>query len=185
MSTHTLSILAQDEPRVLARICTLFAHKKINVVSIGATAETGSRFGWMSVVIDVPNIVSFEHAIKQLNKLIGVVKAVELTPGTSHQRKLVLVKVTADPSGRIQMSGGKRGVTAGTRSEVIELAAVFNAEVIEVSRSTITVQIASTSERIAEFLAVLEPLGICEVRDSGVVSILRGARRIATPQTDP
>ena len=184
MSTHTLSILAHDEPRVLARICTLFAHKNINIVSIGATTATGSRFGWMSIVIDVPTIGSFEHALKQLNRQIGIAKAVELNADSAHQRKLVLVKVTADPAPRPVPIEGDRRRPRGTRTQVLELAAVFNADVIEVSTSTITVQIAATSERVAEFLAVLEPLGIREVRDSGQVAILRGSRSIATPAVD-
>jgi len=184
MSTHTLSILAHDEPRVLARICTLFAHKNINIVSIGATTATGARFGWMSIVIDVPTIGSFEHALKQLNRQIGIVKAVELNADSAHQRKLVLVKVTADPAPRPVPIEGDRRRPRGTRTQVLELAAVFNADVIEISTSTITVQIAATSERVAEFLAVLEPLGIREVRDSGQVAILRGSRSIATPAVD-
>jgi acetolactate synthase-1/3 small subunit len=100
---------------------------------------------------------------KQLNKLINVIKIVELEPAASVQRQLVLIKVRAD---------------ATVRSQVLETVQLFRAKVVDVSREAVTIEATGTSEKLDALLRMLEPYGLREIVQSGMVAIGRGARSI-------
>jgi acetolactate synthase-1/3 small subunit len=166
MSTlHTLSVLVEDRPGVLTRVAGLFAARgyNINSLAVGPTEEAGlSR---MTIVVDVDR-KPLEQVTKQLNKLVNVIKIVELDAASSVQRELVLIKVRADLT---------------TRSHVLETAQLFRAKVVDVATDAVTIEATGTADKLEALIRVLEPFGIKELVQSGMVAIGRGARSITGP----
>jgi acetolactate synthase-1/3 small subunit len=113
--------------------------------------------------VDVEEL-PLEQVTKQLNKLVNVIKIVELEPSASVQRELLLVKVKADLQ---------------TRSHVLETVQLFRAKVVDVAPDAVTIEVTGTSDKLEAFLRVLEPFGIRELVQSGLVAIGRGSRSIA------
>ncbi|MCC3764853.1 acetolactate synthase small subunit [Glycomyces sp. TRM65418] len=164
MSTHTLSVLVENKPGVLARVAALFSRRGFNIdsLAVGETEHPGvSR---ITIVVDV-EAGSLEQVTKQLNKLIHVLKIVELEAGSSVQRELLLVKVRAD---------------AATRGQVIAAAELFKARSVDVTPDTVTFEVTGNSDKIEAFLEVLEPFGIKELVQSGTVALGRGAKSMAS-----
>ncbi|WP_137147060.1 acetolactate synthase small subunit [Mycolicibacterium sp. CR10] len=162
--THTLSVLVEDKPGVLARVASLFSRRGYNIhsLAVGATEQKGlSR---MTIVVDVEDS-PLEQITKQLNKLINVIKIVEQDDDNSVARELALIKVRTD---------------AATRGQVIEAVNLFRAKVVDVSTESLTVEATGTQEKLEALLRVLEPYGIREIVQSGVVSLSRGPRGIGT-----
>ncbi len=162
MSRHTLSVLVEDQPGVLARIASLFSRRSFNIESlaVGPTEHVGvSR---ITIVVNVDEL-PLEQVTKQLNKLINVIKIVELDPVQSVQRELMLVKVRADLE---------------TRSHVLETVALFRAKVVDVAPDAVTIEATGHADKLAALLRVLEPFGIRELVQSGMVGIGRGPRSI-------
>ena len=160
---HTLSVLVEDKPGVLARVSGLFSRRGFNIASlaVGQTEQPGvSR---MTIVVSVEDF-PLEQVTKQLNKLVHVIKIVELEPTQSVQRELLLVKVRAD---------------ATVRSQVLETVQLFRAKVVDVSPESLTVEATGTSDKITALLRMLEPYGIREIVQSGMVALARGPRSIA------
>jgi acetolactate synthase-1/3 small subunit len=163
MTRHTLSVLVEDQPGVLARISALFSRRGFNIdsLAVGPTEVEGvSRITIVVAVEDQP----LEQVTKQLNKLINVLKIVELEPESSVGRELVLVKVRADQE---------------TRSDVLQVADVFRAKVVDVALETVTMEITGSRDKTEALLRILEPFGIKELAQSGIVAIGRGPRSIS------
>ena len=163
MSTHTLSVLVEDKPGVLARISGLFSRRGYNIQSlaVGPTEEAGiSR---MTICVSVEEF-PLEQVTKQLNKLVNVIKIVELEPSTSVQRELVMLKVRAD---------------ATVRSQVLEVTQMFRAKVVDVSPEAVTVEATGTEDKLMALRRMLEPYGVREIVQSGMVALARGPRSIA------
>ena len=163
MSRHTLSILVQDQPGVLARIAALFSRRGYNIESlaVGTTETVGvSR---MTIVVNVEQ-ESLEQITKQLNKLINVLKIVELDESTAVEREMMLIKVRADES---------------TRNGVLQLVELFRAKVVDVSQDAVTIEVTGSRDKLDALLVVLEPHGIKEIVQSGVIALARGSRSIA------
>lgn len=159
---HTLSVLVEDRPGVLTRVAGLFARRGFNIhsLAVGPTEHVGiSR---MTVVVDVDEL-PLEQVTKQLNKLINVIKIVELEPGASVQREMLLVKVRADVQ---------------TRSHVLETVELFRGHVVDVAPDAVTIEATGSPDKLAAFLKVLEPFGIRELSQSGLIGIGRGNRSI-------
>lgn len=162
MSTHTLSVLVENKPGVLARVASLFSRRGFNIESlaVGPTEDPGvSR---MTIVIGVEGL-PLEQVTKQLNKLVNVLKIVELDPGASVQRELLLVKVRAD---------------AQTRSHVLETAQLFRATVVDVAADAVTIEATGSPDKLAALMRVLDPLSVRETVQSGLVALARGGRSI-------
>jgi acetolactate synthase I/III small subunit len=162
MQTHTLSVLVEDKPGVLARVSGLFSRRGFNITSlaVGPTEQEGvSRMTIVVAVEDFP----LEQVTKQLNKLVNVIKIVELEPAASVQRELLLVKVRAD---------------AGVRSSVLETVQLFRAKVVDVCPESLTVEATGTFDKLNALLRMLEPYGIREMVQSGMVAVGRGPRSI-------
>ncbi|NHC13489.1 acetolactate synthase small subunit [Motilibacter deserti] len=162
MSKHTLSVLVEDKPGVLARIAGLFSRRGFNIdsLAVGPTEQPGvSR---MTIVVAVDEL-PLEQVTKQLNKLVNVVKIVELDQSSSVQRELLLVKVRAD---------------AQTRSSVLETVQLFRAKVVDVATDAVTIEATGNTDKLAAFLRILEPFGIKEIVQSGMVAVGRGSRSI-------
>jgi acetolactate synthase I/III small subunit len=162
--THTLSVLVQDKPGVLARVASLFARRGYNIQSLAVGATEQKDMSRMTIVVSVEES-PLEQITKQLNKLINVIKIVEQDVDNSVERELALIKVRAD---------------ATTRSQVIEAVNLFRAKVVDVSTESLTVEATGTPEKLEALLRVLEPYGIRELVQSGVVSLSRGPRGIGT-----
>jgi acetolactate synthase I/III small subunit len=162
--THTLSVLVEDKPGVLARVAALFSRRGFNIESLAVGATEQKDMSRMTIVVSCED-TPLEQVTKQLNKLINVIKIVELDEDTAMSRELALIKVRAD---------------AGTRSQVIEAVNLFRAKVIDVSPEALTIEATGHRGKIEALLRVLEPFGIREIVQSGLVSLSRGSRGIGT-----
>ena len=162
--THTLSVLVEDKPAFLARVASLFSRRGYNIQSLAVGATEQKDLSRMTIVVDVEDS-PLEQITKQLNKLVNVIKIVEQEDANSVSRELALIKVRAD---------------AASRGQVIEAVNLFRAKVVDVSNESLTVEATGTQEKIEALLRVLEPYGIREIVQSGVVSLARGPRGIST-----
>jgi acetolactate synthase I/III small subunit len=162
--THTLSVLVEDKPGVLARVASLFSRRGYNIQSLAVGATEQKDMSRMTIVVSVDES-PLEQITKQLNKLINVIKIVEQDEDNSVSRELALIKVRAD---------------ATTRSQVIEAVNLFRAKVVDVSTESLTIEATGTPAKLEAFMRVLEPYGIRELAQSGVVSLSRGPRGIGT-----
>ena len=162
MPKHTLSVLVENKPGVLARIAALFSRRGFNIDSLAVGPTEHSDVSRMTVVVDVDEL-PLEQVTKQLNKLVEVLMIVELEPPSSVQRQIVLVKVRAD---------------ASNRSHIVETAELFRATVVDVASDSLTIEATGKVEKIQALLGVLEPFGIRELVQSGVVAVGRGPRSI-------
>jgi acetolactate synthase-1/3 small subunit len=164
INTHTLSVLVEDKPGVLARVASLFSRRGFNIQSLAVGATEQKDMSRMTIVVSVEDS-PLEQITKQLNKLVNVIKIVEQDVDNSVERELALIKVRAD---------------ATTRSQVIEAVNLFRAKVVDVSTESLTIEATGTPAKLEAFLRVLEPYGIRELVQSGVVSLSRGPRGIGT-----
>jgi len=163
MSRHTLSVLVEDQPGVLARIASLFARRGFNIESLAVGSTEAEGVSRMTIVVNVAES-PLEQVTKQLNKLINVLKIVELDNSAAVQRELLLVKVKADNN---------------TRSAILETVALFRAKVVDVATDAITIEATGNHDKIQALLNVLEEYGIKELVQSGMVAIGRGAKAVS------
>ncbi|MBV9315539.1 MAG: acetolactate synthase small subunit [Pseudonocardia sp.] len=162
MNRHTLSVLVEDKPGVLARVAGLFSRRGFNIESLAVGPTEVADVSRMTIVVAVDEL-PLEQVTKQLNKLVNVLKIVELEPTVSVQRELLLVKVRTD---------------ATVRSQVLETVQLFRAKVVDVAPEALTVEATGTSDKLAALLRMLEPYGIREMVKSGMVAVGRGPRSI-------
>lgn len=160
MTRHTLSVLVEDQPGVLARIAGLFSRRGFNIESLAVGPTEIPRVSRITLVVAVEEL-PLEQVTKQLNKLINVLKVIELEPDTSVVREFMLVKVRAD---------------ATTRSHVLETVSLFRASVVDVSPDAVTIETTGSREKLEALLRVLEPFGIRELAKSGAVALARGSK---------
>ncbi|RJK98221.1 acetolactate synthase small subunit [Vallicoccus soli] len=160
MSKHTLSVLVENNPGVLARIAGLFSRRGFNIDSLAVGPTERPDVSRMTIVVNVEEL-PLEQVTKQLNKLVEVIKVVELDPASSVQRELLLVKVKAD---------------VATRSHVLETVQLFRAKVVDVSQDAVTVEATGNADKLEALLRLLEPFGVKELVQSGMVALQRGPR---------
>ena len=163
MNRHTLSVLVENKPGVLARVAMLFSRRGFNIESLAVGPTEHSDVSRMTIVVNVEDS-PLEQVTKQLNKLVNVLKIVELDDGASVQRELLLAKVRAD---------------AGTRGAVLETAQLFRARIVDVATDAVIIEATGTREKLEALVRVLEPFGIREMVQSGLVAVGRGSRSIA------
>ncbi|MDP3969643.1 MAG: acetolactate synthase small subunit [Nocardioides sp.] len=169
MSKHTLSVLVEDKPGVLARIAGLFSRRGFNIESLAVGPTEQADVSRMTIVVNVADS-PLEQVTKQLNKLVEVIKIVELDQPASVVRELLLVKVRAD---------------AESRGQVLEIVQLFKAKVVDVATDALTIQITGNQGKIEDFLRIVEPFGLREIVQSGVVAIGRGGRSIGDRTVKP
>ncbi|HEX5118121.1 MAG TPA: acetolactate synthase small subunit [Pseudonocardiaceae bacterium] len=162
MSTHTLSVLTENKPGVLARVAGLFSRRGFNIESLAVGPTEHPDVSRMTIVVSVDEL-PLEQVTKQLNKLVNVIKIVELEPATAVRRELLLVKVRAD---------------ATVRSQVLETVQLFRAKVVDVSPEALTIEATGTADKLDALLRMLEPFGVREMVQSGMVAVGRGPRSI-------
>ena len=160
---HTLSVLVENKAGVLTRVASLFARRGFNIYSLAVAPTDDERFSRITVVGDVES-APLEQITKQLNKLIEVIKIVELDGGAAVQRELLLVKVRAPMA---------------ERTQVLQTAELFRARVVDVNPDTVTLEATGTPDKLQALLAVLAPLGIKEMAQSGTVALGRGPRSMS------
>jgi len=160
MATHTLSVLVENSPGVLARISSLFSRRGYNIDSLAVGPTEDPEISRMTIVINVEGH-ALEQVIQQLDKLINVISITRLDPVTSVQRELLLVKV---------------GTTPTNRSQVLETVQLFRAKVVDVAQDAVTIEATGNAEKIQALLRVLEPYGVKELVQSGLVAMERGLR---------
>jgi acetolactate synthase-1/3 small subunit len=169
MSRHTLSVLVEDQPGVLARISALFSRRGFNIDSLAVGPTEIPGISRMTIVVNVEEL-PLEQVTKQLNKLVNVLKIVELDQDSAVQRELLLVKVKADIE---------------TRTHVIETVELFRAKVVDVAVDTVTIEATGSRDKLEALLRVLEPFGIKELVQSGMVAVGRGSRSISDRSLRP
>jgi acetolactate synthase-1/3 small subunit len=159
LSTHTLSVLVENKPGVLARVSSLVSRRGYNIESLAVGPTEYPTMSRITLAVTVDDQV-LEQITKQLNKLIEVLKIVELEENAV-RRELILVKVRS---------------TAETRGQLIEIIGLFGGKVVDVTAETITVEAVGKPEKLAAMLSLLEPYGIRELVQSGLVALGRGNR---------
>jgi acetolactate synthase-1/3 small subunit len=162
MTTHTLSVLTENKPGVLARVAGLFSRRGFNIESLAVGPTENPDVSRMTIVVSVDEL-PLEQVTKQLNKLVNVIKIVELEPATAVRRELLLVKVRADST---------------VRSQVLETVQLFRAKVVDVSPEALTIEATGTADKLDALLRMLEPFGLREMVQSGMVAVGRGPRSI-------
>ncbi|MGO1265986.1 MAG: acetolactate synthase small subunit [Microbacterium gubbeenense] len=163
MSTHVLSLLVEDTPGLLTRVSGLFARRGFNIHSLAVGVTEIPGLSRITVVVDV-EAQPLEQVTKQLNKLINVVKIVELDPAASVQRHHMLVKVRADNS---------------TRTNVIEVVNLFRASIVDYAPDSVVIEITGDRGKVEAFQRAVTPFGIKEISQSGLVALGRGAKSIS------
>ncbi|WP_125610743.1 acetolactate synthase small subunit [Specibacter cremeus] len=163
MTRHTLSVLVEDKPGVLTRVASLFARRAFNINSLAVGPTEIAGISRMTVVVDAQGDL-IEQVTKQLNKLVNVIKIVELVSENSVQRDHILVKVRAD---------------AATRLQVTQAADLFRASVVDVSTDSLTIEATGHPDKLSALLNVLEPFGVREIVQSGTLAIGRGTRSMS------
>jgi acetolactate synthase-1/3 small subunit len=160
--SHVLSLLVEDKPGLLTRVAGLFARRGFNIESLAVGKSEVPGLSRITVVVDVAEL-PLEQVTKQLNKLVNVLKIVELDYSQSVQREHLLVKVRVD---------------ATTRSQVLEAVTLFRASVVDVATDSLVVEVTGDTGKTTALLRVLEPYGIKEISQSGLLAIGRGPKSI-------
>jgi acetolactate synthase-1/3 small subunit len=163
MSRHVLSLLVEDKPGLLTRVAGLFARRAFNIESLAVGASEIDGLSRITVVVQVEGL-ALEQITKQLNKLINVIKIVELEPEQAVQRDHFLIKVKTDTT---------------NRSQVLEAVDLFRGRVIDVVSDALIIEITGDASKCQAFVKVLEPFGIKELVQSGVLAMGRGSKSIS------
>lgn len=157
MKRHTISVLVENHPGVLARIAGLFSGRGFNIesLSVGETEDpTASR---MTVVVRGDNLI-LEQVTKQLNKLVDVIKVSDITKEQFIERELVLIKVHTE---------GK------SRSEILQIVDIFRARIVDVAPKAVTIEATGTDDKVNALVSMLKPFGIREMARTGSVALTR------------
>ena len=160
---HTISILLENEAGALSRVAGLFSARAYNIESLSVAPTEDATVSRLTLVTSgSPEII--EQITKQLNKLVDVIRLVELDDTRSIERELMLVKLRA--------AGGEQ------REEMKRLVDIFGAQIVDVTESTYTVELVGDGDKLNAFLAVVSTKRILEVIRSGVLGILRGTKAL-------
>ena len=159
---HTLSVLVQNKPGVLARTAGLFSRRGYNIESLTVGVTENENISRMTIVVAGDDTV-VEQVSKQLNKLIEVIKVSDLTKESYVDRELVLIKVTADSS---------------TRGEIMQLVDVFRARIVDVAAKSLIIEVTGDAEKITALIDTLKQFGIKEIVRTGTLALGRGPKVI-------
>ena len=159
---HTLAGVVENKPGVLTRVAALFARRAFNIKSLAVGETEHPEISRMTIIVDADS-APIEQVVKQLNKLINVLKVVELEPEDSVERRLLLMKVQADET---------------RRTSVLQIVDLFRAHVVDVQPESVVIESIGSLPKLEALLRALEPYGVTELVQSGAVAIGRGSRSI-------
>src|SRR5215470_7141510 len=162
MTTHTLSVLVENKPGVLAHVAGLFSRRAFNITSLSVGPTTDERVSRMTIVVDGAS-TPVDQVHKQLEKLVRVLKVVELHEDAAVERELALIKVTAQPE---------------LRPELLDLAAAFRANVVDLGDETVVLEVMCSPGKLDSMLGELERFGVLELVRTGLIAIGRGSSTI-------
>jgi len=165
MPKHTLSVLVENHAGVLSRVAGLFSRRGFNIDSLAVGITENPDISRITIVVDGDDY-TVEQVSKQLNKLIDIIKIKKLEEKESVSRELALIKVSAN---------------AATRSEIISIVEIFRAKIVDVSKSTLTIEVAGTGEKVAALEDMLKQFGIKEIVRTGTIALERGNKFIENP----
>lgn len=157
MRRHTISLVVENRFGVLARIAGLFSGRGFNIdsISVGESVEPGTAR--ITIVTQGDELI-IEQIIKQLNRLINVIRVVDLTDESFINRELALIKVNA---------------SAGTRQEIIQIAEIFRAKIVDISQKTLSIEATGNEDKIDAIIGMLRPFGLREIARTGRVALSR------------
>jgi len=155
---HVLSILVENKPGVLTRIAGLFARRGFNIDTLAVGPTDDEAFSRITITVDGA-MHPIDQVTKQLHKLINVIKIRDLDPADTVARELALFKVAAD---------------AGARGEVMQIAEIFRAKIIDVTKRALIVEITGTHDKVEAFERMVRPFGLVEMARTGEIAISRG-----------
>jgi acetolactate synthase-1/3 small subunit len=158
--THTLSVLVANKPGVLTRVASLYARRGYNIDSLTVGVTENPDISRMTIVVHGDDHV-IEQVTKQLNKLIDIIKVVDMSPKESVDRELALIKVNAD---------------TGNRAEIIQIVDIFRAKIIDVSSKSLIIEITGSGDKIDALEELMRPFGIKEMVRTGKVALVRGSK---------
>jgi acetolactate synthase-1/3 small subunit len=160
---HIISTIVEHKPGVLYTVANLFRRRGFNIESISVGPTEQSDLARMTITVNGDER-TVEQVVKQLNKLIDVIKVSRLNPSSIVTRELALIKVHA--------------LDTKVRSDVINYADIFRARVVDVSSESLMVEITGTSDKIDAFLDLMKPFGVKEVARTGITALSRGVKSI-------
>ncbi|RQW78970.1 MAG: acetolactate synthase small subunit [Methanothrix sp.] len=159
---HTIAVIVENKSGVLTRIAGLFSRRSFNIDGLSVGATDNPEYSRMTITVEGDDEV-LEQVIKQLSKLINVIRVTELVPAESVERELAVIKVTADKD---------------SRSEIMQIVNIFRAKIIDVSARSMIIEVTGDEEKINAIVQLLRQFGIKEMARTGKVSMIRGARVI-------
>jgi acetolactate synthase-1/3 small subunit len=157
---HTLVALVENQPGVLNRVANLFARRGFNIESLTVGHTETTKLSRMTIVVDGAN-TQVEQVIKQLYKLIDVLKVSDVTEDRTVDRELALIKVTATNS--------------AARAEIGQLVDIFRGKIVDVASDSLMVEVTGGEEKVDSLLQMLRPFGVKEMVRTGLVSMTRGS----------
>ncbi|HIP25472.1 MAG TPA: acetolactate synthase small subunit [Archaeoglobus profundus] len=160
MREYMIAVLVENKPGVLARVSSLFRRRGFNIKSLAVGTTDREDISRMTIVIEGDEKV-VEQVMKQLNKLIEVIKVSDVTEN-SVSRELALIKVNAPPE---------------RRSEIIEIANIFRGRIVDVARDSFIIEITGDRDKIDAFIDLMRQYGIKELARTGVISMARGSKK--------
>ena len=160
---HILTVLVENKAGVLARIASLFARRGFNIFSLAVAPTEDPRFSRVSMVVDLAS-APLEQIVKQLDKLINVVSISELDPAEAVQAELALISVNASPQ---------------VRGQVIELAGIFGAKIVDVGHECLTIMLAGDPDQVDAFRDLIAPYGIVGIQRTGSIALPKANKRLS------
>ncbi|NLW03481.1 MAG: acetolactate synthase small subunit [Clostridiaceae bacterium] len=159
---HVLSVLVENQAGVLSRVSGLFSRRGYNIDSLSVGVTEDPAISRMTIVVKGDRYI-LEQIKKQLNKLIDVIKVIDLDKDKSVFRELMLIKVNAREN---------------SRASIIEIVDIFRASVVDVSNETLTVEMTGDEDKIEAFISLMKPYGIREIVRTGLTALERGSKEI-------
>ena len=150
---HTIAVIVENKSGVLTRIAGLFSRRSFNIDGLSVGATDNPEYSRMTITVEGDNEV-LEQVIKQLSKLINVIRVSELAPAESVERELAIIKVTADKE---------------SRSEIMQIVNIFRAKIIDVQPKSLTIEITGDEGKVEKFIELMKPFGILELTRTGKV----------------
>jgi acetolactate synthase-1/3 small subunit len=155
MSVHTISVFVENHSGTLSRIAGLFSSRGYNIASLTVAETEDPTISRMTIIVDGDEAI-LEQVVKQLNRLIDVIKVVDLSGDPMIERELILVRISA---------------TNSNRGEIATLVTLFDGKIVAVTPTSVTVELADTSAKIEDFIQIIRPFGIKELIRTGKIAL--------------